>query len=351
MSTGRDERLLGLAKGLADGHPIDWEQLTHDHADLLRQVECLRQLQAIAIAHHETAEREGARASAVRRGSNSPKPPLFTWGGIEVLGKLGRGGFADVYRAWDRVLEREVALKLARTGRGERIDRWLDEARRLARLRHPNVLVIHGADVREGRAGFWTDLLHGRTLETVLRKQGPLSGAEAALIGLDLCRALAAVHAAGLVHGDLKASNVMREGLRDRGPAHAAGRIVLMDFGASGEASPSGIGSAGFATPLACAPEVMRGEPASPSSDVYSLGVLLYRLVAGRYPIEPLDLADLDARVQTGARIPLRDLRADLGTAFVRAVEHALEPDLTRRFSSMGPMERALNSALAEERT
>ena len=346
MSSGRDERLLRLAQGLADGRPIDWARLARENADLLTQVECLRQLEAIAVEHQQTADRETARGSAARRSSNSPEPPLFTWGVIEVLGKLGRGGFAEVYRGWDRVLEREVALKLARTGRGARIDRWLDEARRLARVRHPNVLVVHGADVWQGRAGFWTDLIHGRTLETVLRRQGPLGGAEATLIGLDLCRALASVHAAGLVHGDLKASNVMREGLRDRTSTNTAGRIVLMDFGASSEASPSHAGLAAFVTPLTCAPEVMRGERPSPSSDVYSLGVLLYRLVGGRYPIEPRDLADLKARIEVGQHTPLRDLRSDLGTAFVRAVEGALEPDPARRFTSVGQVEQALYAAL-----
>src|SRR5262249_32136840 len=103
------------------------------------------------------------------------------------------GGFAWVYRAWDPALEREVALKLSRPDQpptATSIQGWLDEARRLAKVRHPNVVTIHGVDVRAARAGFWTDLIRGRTLEQVLEDQGRLGGGEAALVGLELCRAL-----------------------------------------------------------------------------------------------------------------------------------------------------------------
>src|SRR5262245_30378965 len=343
MSSGPDERILKAAEALADGRTVDWEELVRERPDLAPVVNRLRQLHALSIAHGGS-EIPGDLSLA----ASGSEPRLFHWGAIEVIEKLGEGAFAEVYRAWDPALEREVALKLSRIGAegdATRVARWLAEARRLARVRHSNVLVIHGVDVREGRAGFWTDLIHGRTLERVLQDQGRLGGAEAALIGLDLCRALAAVHAAGLVHGDLKASNVMREGQRDSDATTGAGRIVLMDFGAAGESSPSDARSATFVTPLACAPEVLRGEPPTAASDLYSLGALLYRLVTGRYPIESRDLAELETKIQYGVRTPLRDLRPDLGTAFVAVVERALDPDPARRFASAGQMERALSEA------
>ena len=93
----------------------------------------------------------------------------------------------------------------------------------LARVRHPNVVTVHGADVRDGRAGLWMEFVHGRTLESWVQAHGALGPGEATTLGVDLCRALAAVHGAGLVHGDVKAQNVMRED---------GGRTVLMDFGA-----------------------------------------------------------------------------------------------------------------------
>src|SRR5262249_58530632 len=108
-------------------------------------------------------------------------------------------------------------------------------ARRLARVRHPNVVTVHGADLHDRRAGLWMEALRGRTLEERLRHEGPLGAREAALVGAELCGALAAVHGQGLVHGDVKTHNVMREGAP--GSARDAGRIVLMDFGSAHEST------------------------------------------------------------------------------------------------------------------
>lgn len=348
MTSGPDERLLRLAEGLLDGGPIDWDEVKRRDPDLAATLERLRELEAIGSAHQIIARNDGS--VEIGDSMRPREQPLFSWGKIQVLEKVGEGGFAEVYRAWDPALEREVALKLSRSGMelaATGIQRWLDEARRLARIRHSNVLVVHGVDVRDGRAGFWTDLIQGRTLEKVLEEQGRLGGAEATLIGLDLCRALAAVHAAGLVHGDLKASNVMREG--HRGSTAEPGRIVLTDFGASSDSSTLTSRSSTFVTPLTSAPEVLRGEPPTPASDLYSLGVLLYRLLTARYPIESNDLAELEANIQYGRRTPLRDLRPDLGGALVTVVERALDPDAARRFSSAGTMERALSEAFSAE--
>ncbi len=260
---------------------------------------------------------------------------------------LKRGGFGEVYRAYDPTLQRKVALKLPRPdqqGTGHGSSRFVDEARRLARVRHPNVLVVHGADMHEGRVGLWTDLLEGKTLEECLAEQGPFSAHEAALVGIDLCRALAAVHAAGLVHRDVKTSNVMRE---------KGGRIVLMDFG-SGSEAPGAPGADGqlidsdiSGTPQFMAPEVLlNGQVARPAADIYGLGVLLYRLTSGRFPIEAGNLTELRTKVARGAFLPLTDARPDLPGAFVRTVERSLEIDPSRRFASAGAMERALADAI-----
>src|SRR5262249_11140650 len=157
----------------------------------------------------------------------------FRWGPLEVRHRIGSGSFGEVFVARDPRLQREVALKLRRAGALERSKRWLDEARRLARVRHPNVVTVYGADQHDGRGGLWMELVHGRTLEERLRHEGPLGAREGALIGAELCAALAAVHGQGLVHGDVKTHNVMREGAP--GASRDAGRIVLMDFGSAHE--------------------------------------------------------------------------------------------------------------------
>src|SRR5262249_13642450 len=143
-----------------------------------------------------------------------------------------------------------------------------------------NVVTVHGADYIDGRVGIWMEFVKGRTLASLLDEHGPLGAREAAIVGADLCRALAAVHGAGLMHGDLKANNVMRE---------QGGRTVLMDFGtgkdlATGPRPQSPSDFAG--TPLYVAPEVFEDRPRTKVSDIYSLGVLLYHLVTAAYPVE-----------------------------------------------------------------
>lgn len=270
--------------------------------------------------------------------TGSEAPPR-SWGTLRILDQIGGGGCGDVYRAFDPVLETEVALKLAKHGSrwsGSERRRFLSEARRLARVRHPNALAVRGAGDHDGRVGLWTDLVQGRSLEECLRVQGPFSASEATLIGLDLCRALAHVHAKGLVHRDVKTSNVMRE---------EGGRIVLMDFGSMAELSsrgetesPDGVSG----TLLVMPPEQLRGEAVGPRADIYALGVLLYRITTGRYPIEAHTLPGLLEGHARSARVPLRDRRADLPLGFVEVVERALSSDLEQRYPSVGAMEQAL---------
>ena len=142
-----------------------------------------------------------------------------------MLDRIGQGTSCEVYRAWDTALHREVALKLlhdeGRSRRGAH-GRILEEARRLARIRHAHVVQVYGAEQHDGRVGLWMELVRGESLEEIVQTRGPFGAREAALIGLDLCAALAAVHGAGLLHRDIKAQNVMRE---------SGGRLVLMDFG------------------------------------------------------------------------------------------------------------------------
>ena len=212
----------------------------------------------------------------------------------------------------------------------------LHEARLFARVAHPNVVTVYGAEKHAGRVGFWMEIIHGRTLSQFLADEGPLAAEEAAHIGIELCRALAALHHAGLVHRDVKASNVMRA---------AGGRIVLMDLGAGADLSP---GSAPHppvsGTPLYMAPELLRGEAMTPRGDLYALGVLLYHMATGDFPVHGATLAELrDAHARRAAR-HLRDARPDLPGWFIAAVERALAADPAERFATAGEMEQALRA-------
>ena len=198
-----------VASAIADGAPVDWDAVfakaTSDRSRLL-----LRRLRAAATiaGAHRAIE---AGAATVRRPADGEPA---RWGSLEILSRLGGGAFGDVFVARDPALDREVALKLLKPAPPERplvTERVVNEGRAMARVRHPNVVTVYGADTHDGRVGIAMELVRGRSLESILVEGGPLSAAEAAAIGLDLARALAAVHAQGIVHGDVKTQNVLRE--------------------------------------------------------------------------------------------------------------------------------------------
>ncbi|MCA9753277.1 MAG: protein kinase [Gemmatimonadetes bacterium] len=346
-----DGDLERFAEAVADETPVNWNTALEETRDLERPLRGLESLARIAAAYRDSGRSYDESASpppgGTWAGASAPAPEmLFAWGPLQVLERLGAGAYGEVYRAHDPRLQRDVALKLLRPRDAdgespEAARRFLEEGRRLARVNHPNVVTVHGADEHDGRVGLWSELLSGRTLEERLANDGVLSAPDAVVVGTALCRALAAIHGAGLVHGDVKASNVMRD---------AGGEIVLVDFGSGREFAPDGnvaaTDRAPTGTPLSMAPEVLRGGAPDPRADLYALGVLLYRLVSNRYPVPAQTFGDLMARHERGESIPLRDVRADLPAEFVRVVERALASDPSARFGSAGEMERALASCL-----
>jgi len=291
------------------------------------------------------------RAPAADRAIDTGRAVLFQWGSLEVRRPLGQGSFGEVFAAWEQRLQREVALKLRRPEAGTL--RWLDEARSLARVRHHNVVTIFGADLLDNRAGMWTELVDGETLEATLGASGPFEPHEAIRIARDLASALDAVHRAGLIHGDLKASNVMLEHTVEGAPQAIDGaapprRVVLMDFGASSSTATGDEGAARFATPVYASPQVLSGSAPTCSADVYALGVLLYRMVSGHYPLEAGTLEELRERHVRDERVSLARRRPGLGRDFLRVVERALAPAEADRYASAAAMRDALARLLGE---
>jgi serine/threonine protein kinase len=318
VTAENDPRLLRLAEAISDRGSVSWDDARSTAAELRPMVDGLERVQAVAAAF---------AAIQIPTDREEPERPATRWGQLELLEPIGEGAFGEVLRARDPNLDREVALKLRHAGPGPADSagrRLLDEARRLARIRHPNVVAVYGADLCDGRVGIWTELIDGPNLEQRLAADGPFGAGEAVSIALDLCRALAAIHAAGLVHGDVKAANVLRE----RG-----GRIVLGDLGSATDAGATPV----TGSPATLAPEVLAGGPATAAADLYSLGVMLFQLLSGRFPV--------DAAHPEAGRTTLRDLRPDLPPAVVEIVERAADPDPSRRFPSAGALEQALAGA------
>jgi serine/threonine protein kinase len=247
------------ARRIADGETVDLAKVEAEDPALARG---LRRLGALARLMH----------TGVPVGSS--------WGHLQQLQLAGQGGFGEVYRAYDPTLDRAVALKLKRDDGVDFVASGRDfvaEARRLARVRHPHVLAVHGASYHDGRAGLWSDWIDGETLSARIERDGPLRGEALLRMLRELAEALHAVHAAGLVHGDIKASNVMLD---------AGGSVILMDFGAGFESSDEGTAvSAG--TPRYLAPEIVERRPATLAVDLYAYGVLAHLAATGRFPDQP----------------------------------------------------------------
>ena len=314
-----DPGLTRLAGAALEGIDLDWQTAETSAPDDSRPVvRELRTLASLAAVHRrQIAESTSpVETPAWLVELLTPTDPV-EWGHLKIRSLLGRGATGAVYRAWDPQLDREVALKLLpapRTDAERHPSPFIEEGRLLARVRHPNIVTIHGAGQIDDRVGLWMELVSGRTLEAILPPGATCSAGEALEIGVQLCAAVGAVHEAGLIHRDIKATNVMRAD---------NGRLVLMDFGAGREAedrsSPDLTG-----TPLYLAPEVFQGSPATVQSDLYSLGVLLYRLLTGSYPVQGASVDDVRRAHQSGERRALRDARSDLPAALVRAVDRAL---------------------------
>ncbi|MEP6782801.1 MAG: serine/threonine-protein kinase, partial [Acidobacteriota bacterium] len=334
-----DDHLLGAAGRIAAGEVLDWASITSTlKSDDDREIaEELALVQHIAAGHRQLHELLPAAADTPPH----LMPDRARWGHLDLLNVVGRGSYGMVYRAWDTRLERLVALKLFHGASNP--DSVIQEGRMLARVRHENVVSVYGADVIDGVAGIWMELVHGQTLDNLVKRAGAFTAREAAAIGADVARALGAVHASGLLHCDVKAQNVVRE---------TSGRVVLMDLGAGRlvpELRDTDHLSDVAGTPRYMAPELFTaGSTSTKASDLYSLGVLVYYIVSGSFPVEGKTLGQLKQAHEAGQKRALDSVRADLPKPLLDIVTRAIDRDPTLRPGSAADVQSAL-SAIAIE--
>jgi serine/threonine protein kinase/Tol biopolymer transport system component len=348
---GPDAGLLAaVAEAVQARSPIDWTAVESSSDNPVTR-ESIRQLKTIAeIADlHSRIRQPDVRSDQLadllsqRESVSHDQDSLERWGPLRLLEKIGAGSFGDVFRAYEPRLDREVALKLLRQDdlhADITASAVIHEGRLLARVRHPNVVTIYGADRINGQVGIWMEFVRGETLAQALWDGGPFTADRVVAIGIDLCRALTAVHGAGLVHRDIKTQNVMCE---------ADGRIVLMDFGAVAELTFDDASTGLAGSPLYLSPELFDGVEASPQSDIYSVGVLLYHLVTSEFPVRGRTIKDLRVAHRENKRIRLRDIRPDLPAQLIDAIETALSAAPDQRFATAEAMEATLRASLVVE--
>jgi eukaryotic-like serine/threonine-protein kinase len=323
-----------LLDSVSEGAPVDWDAAASEAGDDAQrgQVRALREVSRIA-----DFSRAVQRARPV--GTAGAEAGPRRWGELMLLERVGAGVSGEVWRAWDPELEREVALKLLRPGFSG--DDWgnasplVDEGRALARVSHPNVVVVHGIDRHDGRFGLRMEFVRGVTLEQEIARRGALPPDEVARLGAALCRALAAVHSAGLVHRDVKPANLVRDD---------QGRIVLTDFGLGQRRFLAGDDATHVSgTPMFMAPERLAGEPATERGDLYAAGATLWSALAGRHPYDAHTMGELRAALAKGTP-PLIAVRPELPAALTQVIERAMASAPADRFASAAQMAEALEA-------
>jgi serine/threonine-protein kinase len=265
-------------------------------------------------------------------------------GRYELLELIGKGGMSSVYKAHDRLLDRQIAVKILHphfTEDEEYVERFRREARAVAQLSHPNIVTVIDRGEDEGRQYIVFEYVEGENLKQLLERTGPMPVRDALLLALQAARALAFAHGRGLIHRDVKPQNVL---------LNADGQAKMTDFGIARSVDVQGVTITGtvLGTSEYIAPEQARGERVDAQTDVYSLGVVLYELLVGSVPYEGETFVTVALKHVNEPVPPVLERRPDVPPRVALAVERAMAKSRDERFSSMEELVDELEGCLDE---
>jgi serine/threonine protein kinase len=268
-------------------------------------------------------------------------------GRYELREELGRGGMATVYEAHDGLLDRAVAVKVLRVDdEATARQRFAAEARNAASLTHPHAVAVYDVNTASDQPFIVMELVRGDTLEDVLEREGRLDTEHVVAVGGQVLAALHTAHRRGLVHRDVKPANILLpDGVVPARPDQLPG-VKLADFGIAKAMHDATVGltmvGQVIGTPKYLSPEQVKGERATPRSDIYATGVVLYEMLAGRPPFEHDSAVGLALAHREDDPPPLAEQRPDLDPNLVALVHQALSKDPEERPADANEMRTAL---------
>jgi serine/threonine protein kinase/tetratricopeptide (TPR) repeat protein len=300
----------------------------------------------------------------VRLGADDPTGALSTRrthvSNYQILDRIGRDGPTEIYRARDLRLEREVALKVLRPeemARPEALQRFRREARIASLVTHPHICTVHDSGEMDGQAFLVCELLEGRALDEMVTGDGPVPADRAIDIALQIADALSAAHRRGIVHANLKPSNVF---------ITSDGHVKLLELGAAGAVAAGGVlparsvdsrttsvtpvpaipsdGAGEFFHPY-LSPEQVAGAPADQRSDIFAVGALLYELATGTPAFKGRTLAEITSEISTRTPPRPRSVRASVPAALDSVILRALEKDPDKRYQRASELMEDLRRA------
>jgi serine/threonine protein kinase len=280
-------------------------------------------------------------------------------GRYQLGDRLGSGGMSTVYKAVDRVLERTVAVKVLAEHLSDDekfVARFRREALAVAKLIHPNIVQVYDTGVDDGRHYIVMEYVEGRSGAQLLQTRGRLGPEAAVEIGVQSCAGLEYAHRQGIIHRDVKPGNLMviggpagrRAAPPTQDPPTGEMTVKLTDFGIARAAEQTRLTQVGSVVGTAAylAPEQARGEEATPASDVYALGVVIYQLLTGRLPWEGTSLAELAIRRENERPLAPSSYDSEVPETLSTAVLRSLEGDPQLRYTTARELAAALRAGL-----